>query len=139
MKQHLPSFIYNLGTPKNIVFSAESAEYDACDFLLNDLKVKYRTAKSTPKKFEQFVTLWKRSNHGAIEPYDFDDSFDVVVIKLDIGYFRFSKSVLLQHDILSSKNTSGKRAFRVYSPHDINLNKQAMKTQNWQKKYYHSI
>jgi len=39
---------------------AESAEYEAHFFKLNNLAVRYRKAKVTPTKTGQFVTFWKR-------------------------------------------------------------------------------
>ncbi len=138
MNHKLPDFIYNIGEPLDIVLDNESKEYKACDFLLNGKKIKFRQAKTTPTKAGQFVTLWKRTKDGPIAPYDINDEFDFVIISSINGYFSFPKSALINQNIVSAENSSGKRAFRIYLPHETNLNKQATKSQNWQKKYYNS-
>lgn len=37
----------------------ESQDYGACTFELEGMHVKFRAAKTTPKKVRQFVTFWK--------------------------------------------------------------------------------
>lgn len=138
MNYKLPDFIYELGTPENLVQDNESLEYKGYDFLLNDKKIKFRKAKTTPTKAGQFVTLWKRTKDGSIAPYNINDEFDFVIIESNNGYFSFPKSALILHNIVSSENSEGKRAFRIYPPHKKSLNKQATKTQIWQKEYYNS-
>lgn len=139
MNYKIPNLIYKLGTPKNIVQDSESLEYEGCDFLLNNKKIKFRRAKTTPIKAGQFVTLWKRTKSGLIKPYDINDEFDFVIIESNNGYFSFPKPTLMLHNIVSSENSEGKRAFRIYQPHEKNLNKQAAKTQSWQKEYYNNM
>lgn len=118
----------------------ESQEYNACTFEVNNLKIIYRDAKITPTKIGQFVTLWKRIEGASIQPYDFDDIFDLVVINTQrydqIGQFVFSKSVLIAKGIVSTIEKEGKRGFRVYPPWDETLSKQAKKTQLWQLNYF---
>ena len=58
----------------------ESAEYRACIFTLNSQSVLFRTAKITPTKTVQFVTLWKRIEKGPIQPFDDTDPIDLVII-----------------------------------------------------------
>jgi hypothetical protein len=62
-----------------VVPEAESAEYGACSFQLNRLAVRFRTAKITPTKTGQFVTLWKRTEAGPIAPYEEADEIDFVL------------------------------------------------------------
>lgn len=118
----------------------ESAEYNACSFTLNDLHVKFRTAKITPTKTGQFVTLWKRLNTGIIAPFEASDSIDLVIISVRkenrFGQFVFPKSVLCAQGILTINGKEGKRGFRVYPPWDETTNKQAIKTQAWQLNYF---
>jgi hypothetical protein len=118
----------------------ESAEYNACSFTLNDLHVKFRTAKITPTKTGQFVTLWKRLATGIIAPFEASDSIDLVIISVRkenrFGQFVFPKSVLCTQGILTVNGKEGKRGFRVYPPWDETTNKQAIKTQNWQLNYF---
>lgn len=123
----------------NFIFHNESKEYKACSFLLNRNKIIFRKSKITPKKMGQFVTFWKRSS-GPIEPYHENDEFDFFVINCsfenNLGQFVFPKSILIQKGIISSKNKEGKRAFRVYPLWEKAINKQAQKTQSWQKDYF---
>lgn len=141
MDYNFPSFIKQLGTPLNLSFDEESEEYDACDFILNNQKIKYRRAKTTPTKDGKFVTLWKRTIEGPIAPYDAQDEFDsVIIIYSELEYFSFPKDVLIKNRIISNSCSSeGKRAFRLYAPHLKNLNKTAAKTQNWQKNFYYNF
>ncbi|MCI9844099.1 MepB family protein [Flavobacterium pectinovorum] len=119
---------------------AESAEYNAYRFEINKKTICYREAKITPTKTGQFVTLWKRNISGTIEPFDFSDLIDFVVISVrkenSFGQFIFPKAVLLEKGIFSTQTKEGKRATRVYPPWDITTSKQAQKTQNWQLDYF---
>ena len=121
----------------------ESAEYDACQFNLNDLKIISRTAKITPKKAGQFVTFWKREINQPIAPFDETDAFDFFVVNIQnenrIGQFVFPKSILIQKGIISTSKKEGKRAFRVYPPWDVTTSKQALQSQKWQMDYFYEI
>ncbi|WP_281322632.1 MepB family protein [Flavobacterium aestivum] len=120
----------------------ESSEYGACTFVLNNLNIRYRTAKITPTKTGQFVTLWKRINQGPIQPFDSNDPIDLFIISTrkenHFGLFIFPKSVLITKEIVSDKK-EGKRAIRVYPPWDVTTSKQAQKTQKWQLDYFLEI
>ena len=118
----------------------ESAEYDACTFKLNGKSVICRTAKITPTKIGQFVTVWKRNKNGVTAPFNINDNFDFFVIttlngELS-GQFIFHKSVLLAKGVISGENSVGKRGIRVYPSWDLATNKQAQKTQHWQLAYF---
>ncbi|KQB43002.1 MepB family protein [Flavobacterium aquidurense] len=122
---------------------AESNDYDAYNFYQNGNYICYRTAKITPTKTGQFVTLWKRNKNGIIEPFDFSDAIDFVIIsvrKNDLfGQFIFPKNILLEKAIFSTATKEGKRATRVYPPWDETTSKQAQKTQQWQLDYFYAI
>lgn len=122
---------------------AESAEYDAFDFNIGESQIKFRSAKITPTKTGQFVTLWKRNKTGVIEPFDFNDTIDFVIVNVRkddlLGQFIFPKSILLEKGIFSTAKKEGKRATRVYPPWDETTNKQAQKTQQWQLDYFYKI
>lgn len=130
-------------TIENFSIEAESQEYSAYKFSLNNLKIRFRVAKITPKKVGQFVTLWKRIGSGSIQPFDIEDLFDLVVISVrtseHFGQFVFPKKVLHEKGIISKGTQEGKRAIRVYPPWDITVNKQAIKTQKWQLPYFFEI
>ncbi len=138
MSFKFPSFIYDLGTISELAFDKESKEYNACNFILDNKKTKYRAAKTTPTKAGKFVTLWKRNEKGSIAPYNIDNEFDQVIISYSNSeYFIFPKSELAKRQIIANQSVEGKRAFRIYSPNLKNLNKQASKTQKWQMSFYY--
>ena len=101
----------------NIEKDAECEEYLGFNFNINHLSVKFRKAKITPKKVGQFVTLWKRNTSKQTEPFDENDLFDFYIIATEDdkknGYFIFSKSILINKNILSTNQKEGKRGFRV--------------------------
>ena len=121
----------------------EGQEYGACIYSLNGLAIKSRTAKITPKKVGQFVTLWKRNSKEITEPHDESDLFDFYVINVrnnkKFGQFIFPKSILSKQGILTTAKKDGKRGFRVYPSWDKAINKQAVKTQSWQLKFFTEI
>lgn len=121
----------------------EGAEYDACRFELNGMKIICRSSKITPKKFGQFVTFWKRNKEGITEPFGKTDEVDFYVINIkkgnNFGQFVFPKSELLDKGIISTEKKDGKRGFRIYSKWDNAQNKQAKHTQEWQLKYFYEI
>lgn len=136
------SIIFNkLGIEiKSVSLEKESAIYNACQLVLNNRKVLFRTAKITPTKTGQFVTLWKRIPNGSIAPFEINDDFELVIIQTktenQLGYFVFPKAILIERGIFSTDSKEGKRALRVYPCWDQTTNKQAQKTQQWQLDYF---
>ena len=124
----------------NFVIDDECLEYSGCSFKLDDLKVKYRQAKVTPKKVGLFVTLWKRNTENKIEPFSVNDSFDFYIIAAKqenyYGFFIFSKDILSEKNILTNSKKEGKRGFRVYPDWTETTNNQAAKTKAWQTNYF---
>jgi len=125
---------------RNYCREAESREYCAATFKLNQLNVKYREAKITPTKTGQFVSIWKRNERGITVPFDASDDFDLLVISVEKGnlqgQFIFPKATLIQQRIVTYNGIMGKRGIRVYPPWDIVGSKQAAKTQQWQTEYF---
>lgn len=119
---------------------AESAEYGAYELTLDGLCVRFRAAKTTPTKAGQFVTVWKRSEGGPIQPFDAEDPVDIVVVSArdgdHFGQFVFPRDVLCERGIMSRNGSGGKRAFRVYPPWVTTTSRQAGSTQAWQVKYF---
>ncbi|MET3027554.1 MepB family protein [Flavobacterium sp. UW10123] len=119
---------------------SESEEYSAFRFKLNNKNICYREAKITPTKTGQFVTLWKRNQSGTIEPFDYLDDIDFVIVTVrkdqNWGQFIFPKKTLLKKGIFSTQSKEGIRATRVYPPWDETTSKQAQKTQKWQLDYF---
>lgn len=118
----------------------EGTEYAACAFTLDGRSIRFRVAKTTPKKVGQFVTVWQRSEKGPIRPFDADDHVDLFVISsrhMDgFGQFVFPGEVLCEHGIVSRDAFGGKRGFRVYPPWVTTPSRQARTTQAWQVNYF---
>ncbi|WP_107039133.1 MepB family protein [Brumimicrobium mesophilum] len=127
----------------NIVSESESKEYLAHTFQLDGQKVIFRKAKITPTKTGQFVTIWKRNNEGITSPYNIVDDFEFFIILVQkeesFGVFIFPKAVLHQKKIISDERKDGKRGIRVYPLWDLPMSKQAIKTQEWQIKYFFEL
>jgi hypothetical protein len=123
-----------------LVREAESQEYAACTFKLNELHVVFRAAHITPTKVGQFVTLWKRSSNGPIRPFEATDSIDVVVISVRsgnrCGQFVFPRVLLVEQGVFARTATDGKRALRIYPPWDVTDSRQAQRSQAWQCRYF---
>ncbi len=137
----LQLFYKNCGLSFNdLCFSDESKEYDACTFTLDSKKIIHRTAKITPTKNGQFVTVWKRNSDGITEPFNTKDDFDayIITVKFEdkLGQFIFPKELLAKNKIITHNGSDGKRGIRVYPPWDITSSKQAEKTQTWQLNYF---
>lgn len=120
---------------------SECEEYLGYNFQISHFNIKFRKAKITPKKIGQFVTLWKRNPESRqTEPFNQEDTFDFYIIACDFdeksGFFLFPKSILSQKHILTTLSKEGKRGFRVYPDWDFPENKQAKKTQDWQKEFF---
>lgn len=140
---HLVAAIQHAYKPAGIrvtsapVREAESAEYDACRLGLDGDEVAFRTAKTTPTKIGQFVTLWKRPAPGeAIAPFDICDEIAFVIVSVGdathCGQFVFSQELLVEQGVMSHGQTPGKRALRVYPPWTTPTSRMALRTQRWQ-------
>jgi len=127
-------------TKLNYKINSESSQYNACSYTIDGMNIIERTAKITPKKIGQFVTCWKRNPDKITEPYKESDAIDFFIIKINSteksGTFKFPKSALIKHGILSTASKDGKRGFRVYPIWDRPTSKQALKTQGWQLNYF---
>lgn len=119
---------------------AESAEYAAHAFTVDGLDVRFRAARTTPTKAGQFVTLWKRSPGGPIQPFDTADPVDLFVVATrdddHTGQFVFSMDALHRNGVVSAHGSGGKRAFRVYPPWVAAPNRQASGAQAWQLDHF---
>lgn len=121
----------------------ESAAYGAHEFTVAGRRIRFRVARTTPKKAGQFVTLWKRSERGPIAPFDVDDPIDLVVVAVrdgeHVGQFVFPRAVLAERGVFSRGGAGGKRAIRVYPPWAVTTSRQAGGTQAWQGEHFLSI
>ena len=52
MNHKFPDQIYNIGKSLNVVLDNKSKKYNAYEFLLNGKRIKFRQAKTIPKKSE---------------------------------------------------------------------------------------
>lgn len=122
------------------VIDNECAEYFGCSFKLDELQIKFRQAKITPKKVGLFVTLWKRNAENKTEPYTIKDPFDFYIIAAkqenDFGFFVFPKDILSDKNILTNSKKEGKRGFRIYPYWAKTDNNLAAKTKAWQTNYF---
>lgn len=118
----------------------ECTEYVGYNFHVGALQLKFRKSKITPKKVGQFVTLWRRNAHQQTEPFHAKDDFDFYIFLSEDGerngIFLFSKSLLIEKNILSTDQKEGKRGFRLYPTWARVNNRQAEKTQAWQTNYF---
>ncbi len=126
---------------KEPIKAAESSEYGAASFALNDSPILFRIAKTTPTKVGQFVTLWKRACPKApITPFDESDEIAFVIVNVcdgaSKGQFIFDQEILLKKGIFSKSMKGGKLAFRLYAPSTHPTSKMAIKTQEWQRPYF---
>ncbi|MGW6704316.1 MepB family protein [Streptomyces sp. NPDC054956] len=119
---------------------AEGAAYAAHTFTVDGLAVRFRVAKTTPTKAGQFVTVWKRSEAGPIQPFDAADPVDLFVVSTrdqeHFGQFVFPVDSLRRHGVVSVNGVGGKRAFRVYPPWVTTTNRQAGSAQTWQLAHF---
>jgi hypothetical protein len=124
----------------NYTNEVESQQYQACTFELDEQKIICRTAKITPIKVGQFVTLWKRNLLGKTCPFNNEDDLDFIIINCQFGensgYFKFPKAILITKGIISTSDKVGKMGMRVYPSWDKGNNSQALKTQKWQLDYF---
>ncbi len=120
--------------------NAESYDYEACSFQLNDHSIIFRVSKITPTKTGQFVSIWKRNEEGVTAPLDESDNFDFIMIaskkKDKMGLFIFPKAALVEQGVISNAEKGGKRGIRVYPPWDMVISTQAIKSQGWQIDYF---
>ncbi|MGX6607201.1 MepB family protein [Micromonosporaceae bacterium Da 78-11] len=118
----------------------ESADYCAHSLVVNGRSVRFRTARTTPTKVGQFVTLWARSASGPIRPLDTTDAVDLVVVNTPdarhFGQFVFPTGTLRERGIVAGDRSAGKRGFRVYPPWTTTTNRQAGATQAWQLNHF---
>lgn len=119
----------------------ESGEYGACRLELNGRVALFRVAKTTPAKIGQFVTIWKRPAPGHdIAPVDSGDGVDFVIVGVadasHRGQFVFDQAALLKYGVMSHEAKGGKRAIRVYPPWSTPVAKDAIRTQQWQLRYF---
>ncbi|MEU5896314.1 MULTISPECIES: MepB family protein [Streptomyces] len=118
----------------------EGADYAAHALTLDGARVRYREARTTPTKPGQFVTVWKRSAAGPIQPFDDTDPIDLFVIgsrdQGHFGQFVFPREALRAQGVVATNGSGGKRAFRVYPPWVTTANRQAEKAQSWQVEFF---
>ncbi|WP_448606465.1 MepB family protein [Paenimyroides ceti] len=126
---------------QEIAFDSESKAYEACEFLLNKRRIRFRAAKTTPKKSGQFVTIWKRNpESGVTMPWEKSDAIDFALLFCadahKKGFLLLPEFVLEKQGLIATAQNKGKRGFRIYAPWDIATNAQAKKTKAWQLPFF---
>ena len=145
--ENISKFIYkpNQLTVTSIEEENQNLEYAAGKFILlskiTTKTVRFRVAKQTPTKVGQFVTFWEKDSNGTNQPFQYNNSPDLLVITTfkdnnTLGQFVFPKNILLKNNILQSHSTKGKMGIRVYPSWDKPTSNTALKTQNWQLDYF---
>lgn len=120
----------------------ESLEYAAHRLAVNGQAVAVRSARTTPKKTGQFVTLWQRTTSGGggpIRPFDTSDGVDLFVVSVSShqspGHFVFPQEILIARGVVSKDFVGGKRAMRVYPPWSVPTSLTARATQRRQLEF----
>jgi hypothetical protein len=126
---------------KAIREETQNSAYGAGMFQLNSTSVRFRVAKKTPTKIGQFVAFWEKDENNKNQAFSFEKAPDFLVINTftsndNFGQFVFPKEVLVKQNILKTATTKGKMAIRVYPSWENPTSKQAIKTQEWQLKYF---
>ena len=119
----------------------QNEKYGGGKFKLSGKTIRLRVSKITPSKQGQFVSFWEKNNENVNQAYHYKDSPDLLVIHCfkdndKRGQFVFPKEALLKFGILQSNSSKGKMGMRVYPIWNLPTNKQALKTQAWQAKYF---
>ncbi|MCJ1655237.1 MepB family protein [Staphylococcus sp. NRL 16/872] len=115
-------------------------QYEALEIETSNGIFTSRLAQKTPNKKGYFFAIWKKDENNKNEPYEAKDLNDALIVNIVDGHksgqFIFPKEVLLDKGILKSDTSKGKMALRVYPPWETELNKTALKTQQWQCDYF---
>lgn len=123
----------------NIVEETQNQEYGGYRLQLNQVDIRFRIAKITPKKIGQFVAFWEKIE-GVNRPYSYGESPDLLVIYTEEnahkGHFVFPKATLKERGILSTEEKVGKMGIRIYPPWDQPTSLQGKATQQWQLAYF---
>lgn len=125
--------------PLELIPEPQNKDYGGGRFKLGDLSIRYRVAKTTPKKIGQFVAFWQKLA-GKNSPYSDDEGVDLFVINTfthdRYGQFVFPREVLIKQEILTQGKRQGKMGIRVYPIWDHPISSQAQATQRWQLPYF---
>lgn len=115
-------------------------KYESFNFQFDGIKFKSRLAKKTPKKAGYFFAIWCKDDTYNNRPFntkEFEDKLIVNILdKSKKGIFVFPKNLLADKRIISTEESRGKMAMRVYPSWENKLNKTAYKTQQWQIEYF---
>jgi hypothetical protein len=124
----------------NIVEEEQNLEYEGFSFSIKKKRFRSRKAKKTLKKKGYFVAFWEKDSNNVNKPYDEETSPEKLVINIidndKIGQFIFPKKILVDKKILTSVDSKGKMAIRIYPSWCDNLNYNAVSTQKWQLDYF---
>ena len=123
---------YKLPNADDLIPHSQNAQYHGFGFTINHKRIIYRKAKVTPDRPGAFLALWKRpADLSNSKPIPFANEFDYLLVEvtsegltstnsqvtnIERGLFMFPVNVLLKKGIVSSLNSKGKTAFRVFPP-----------------------
>ncbi|WP_113754672.1 MepB family protein [Priestia endophytica] len=124
----------------NIFEENQNHEYEGVLFNIVDNSYRSRLAKLTPKKKGYFVVFWEKDTSNQNQAYRYSESPDKIIVSVIDnqlkGQFIFPKSILMKQKVLSSDDSKGKMAIRVYPSWEKDLNNYAKKTQKWQTDFF---
>ncbi|KAF7766404.1 hypothetical protein PUND_a2228 [Pseudoalteromonas undina] len=160
LQTNFASLGYKLPSADELVSHDHNAQYHGYAFTLNQKRIIYRKAKVTPDRPDAFLALWKRpADCSNSKPIPFTNEFDYLLVAVSSdgltssnnqvansqsGLFIFPVELLVKKGIVSSLNSKGKTAFRVFPPwsesralkRTSTFSNSAKVTQRWQCDYF---
>ena len=160
LQNNFVSSEYKLPNADELIPHNQNAQYHGYAFTINHKRIIYRKAKVTPDRPGAFLALWKRpADCRNNKPIPLNDEFDYLLVEvtsegltstnnqvtnIERGLFMFPVNVLLKKGIVSSLNSKGKTAFRVFPPWSESralkgtgtFSNSAKVTQRWQCDYF---
>lgn len=150
---------YKLPNADDLIPHSQNAQYYGFAFTINHKRIIYRKAKVTPDRPGAFLALWKRPADSNSKPIPFTNEFDYLLVavssdglttinnqlaNIQSGLFLFPVELLVKKGIVSSLNSKGKTAFRVFPPWSESralkgtgtFSNSAKVTQRWQCDYF---
>ncbi len=67
---------------KDLNIETWNQDYEAINFIFNNITFKSRLAKKTPKKHGYFVAIWHKNNQGNNVPFTYDEIADKLVVNI---------------------------------------------------------
>lgn len=140
--------LYRYAQTRNLSQLDVTAEEQGSDYQAGHVEIdgqcwRTRTARVTPRKPGAFVAVWRRNAHGKTEPFSIPDTCAGLLVFVEedgrLGVFTFPDEALGKLGIYSSRQSAGKRGFRLYPAWSVGLNAQAARTQAKQAAFFEEL